>query len=77
MIRPSIVLAVVRRELLEIVRNRVLLTAVVLPPVLLVALPVIITSTSHPKPLAPEVVANLIAARPAWAGLRPDQLVAA
>ena len=77
MIRPSIVLAVVRRELLEIVRNRVLLAAVVLPPVLLVALPVIITSTSHPKPLAPEVVANLIAARPAWAGLRPDQLVAA
>jgi ABC-2 type transport system permease protein len=75
MIRPSIVSAVVRRELLEIVRNRTLLAAIVVPPVLLVALPVILTSFGGKTDLPPDVVRNVIASRPDWAGLSPQQVV--
>ena len=74
MIRPVIVFAVVRRELLEVVRNRALLLAVVLPPVLLVAVPVLVASFGSRDTLPPQLVANLIAAKPDWAGLSPRQV---
>jgi ABC-2 type transport system permease protein len=76
-IRPSIVAAVVRRELLEIVRNRVLLAAIVIPPVILVALPIIVASVGGKDNLPAEVAANLRAARPEWAGLSVKQLAIA
>ena len=74
MIRPAIVLAVVRRELLEIVRNRTLLAAILLPPVVLVAIPILITAFGARKSLPADLVANLVAARPEWAGLSPGQV---
>lgn len=77
MIRPSIVGAVVRRELLEIVRNRVLLSAIVIPPIILVALPIIVASVGGKDTLPAGVVANLRAARPEWAELSVKQLATA
>ncbi len=74
MIRPSIVAAVVRRELLEIVRNRTLLAAIVVPPVLLVALPILVTSFGTSTDLPPQVIQNIIASRPEWAALDPKQI---
>jgi ABC-type Na+ efflux pump permease subunit len=73
-IRPSIVFGVVRRELLEIVRNRTLLAVIVIPPVLVIALPIIFAASRESKGLPDQIVANLIAARPDWAGLTPRQL---
>ena len=75
MIRPSIVAAVVRRELLEIVRNRTLLAAIVIPPIILVALPIIVVAFGDKQSLPPEVVANLRAARPEWAAFTTRQLI--
>ncbi|HET9613761.1 MAG TPA: ABC transporter permease subunit [Candidatus Limnocylindrales bacterium] len=77
MIRPPIVAAVVRRELLEIVRNRTLVAAIVIPPIILVALPILIASTGGSDKLSPEIIANLRAARPEWADLSPHQLASA
>ena len=77
MIRPSIVGAVVRRELFEIVRNRTLLIAIVIPPVILVAVPIIAAAVGGGKDLPPQVIQNLIAARPDWAGFTPRQLASA
>jgi ABC-2 type transport system permease protein len=74
MIRPAIVLAVVRRELLEIVRNRALLAAIVLPPVLLIAAPVLITAFGARDSLPSDLAASLVASRPDWATLSPRQL---
>ena len=74
-IRPVIVFAVVRRELLEIVRNRALLGAIVIPPVLLVAFPILATAYGHKDPLPAEIVRNLVASRPAWSSFSPTQLV--
>jgi ABC-2 type transport system permease protein len=73
-IRPAIVFTVVRRELLEIARNRTLLAAIVLPPILLVAIPILVTALGARNSLPPDVVANLVAARPEWAGLSPRQV---
>ena len=75
MIRPAIVAAVVRRELLEIVRNRTLLAAIVIPPIILVALPVIVVSLGGKQSLPAEIVATLRAARPDWAGFTAEELV--
>jgi ABC-2 type transport system permease protein len=74
-IRPQIVAAVVRRELLEIVRNRTLLAAIVIPPIILVALPILVVSFGGKESLPSEVIANLKAARPEWADLSAKDLV--
>jgi len=73
-IRPSIVLAVVRRELLEISRNRALLAAIVIPPLFLVAVPVLATAFGPKQPLSPELVATVVANRPDWAGFSTKQV---
>lgn len=77
MIRPSIVAAIVRRELFEIIRNRTLLFAIVLPPIILIALPIIAAAVDTGKTLPPEVIGNLVAARPEWADFTPKQLASA
>jgi ABC-type Na+ efflux pump permease subunit len=76
-IRPSIVAAVVRRELLEVVRNRTLLAALVIPPAIIVALPIIFAYAGGTKNMPPQVVQNILAARPDWADLTPRQLASA
>ena len=77
MIRPSIVAAIVRREIFEIIRNRTLLLAIVLPPVILIALPIIAAAVDTGKHLSPQVIQNLVAARPEWADFTPKQLASA
>jgi ABC-2 type transport system permease protein len=74
-IRPPIVAAVVRRELLEIVRNRTLLAAIVIPPIILVALPILVVSLGGKQTLSAAIIANLRAARPEWTSLSAKELV--
>ena len=69
--------AVVRREWREIVRNRLLVFTILVPPAILVALPLIVTSSSHPQPLPPEIAAQVVASRPGWASMSPTELVQA
>jgi len=76
-IRPAIVFAVFRREMLEIVRNRTLLATIVLPPIIVVALPIIFAAFRGGKDLPPEVIQNLVLARPDWSDLSPTQLASA
>jgi ABC-2 type transport system permease protein len=75
--RASIVGAVIRREWRELVRNRLLVFTILVPPAILVALPVVVVHVSHPRPLPPDVAAAVIASRPNWAGMSPTDLVAA
>ena len=77
MMRASITGAVVRREWREIVRNRLLVFTILIPPAILVALPVVVTHFSHPEPLPPELAAAVVASRPSWASMNPSDLVAA
>ncbi len=77
--RLAMLATVVRREALEIVRNRLLVISIVLPPVLLVALPLVLGrfAGGTGKDLPPEYVAQILASRPEWASLAREQLIAA
>lgn len=77
--RVSIFRAVVAREMLEIVRNRLLLYSVFLPPVILTVLPLIILRTqldSAPR-MPQDVIDQLVAGHPEWAGLTAKEVAAA
>ena len=73
-LRAPIVAAVVRREMLEITRNRALIAAIVLPPVILTALPVLVTAFGGRHSLPAAVVAAVVANRPDWASFTPEQV---
>jgi ABC-2 type transport system permease protein len=75
-IHPRIVAAVVRREAREVLRNRVLLAAIAVPPVILTVLPLVI-GIAGGRTLPPDVVAQVVAARPDWAAMTPAQVSAA
>jgi ABC-2 type transport system permease protein len=77
--RLSIVATVVRREALEIVRNRLLVASIVIPPVLFVALPLALGTFTGDSARDPggQLVAQVVASRPDWASLARDQIIAA
>jgi ABC-2 type transport system permease protein len=78
--RWPIIATVIRREAMEIVRNRLLVFSIILPPVLLVAAPLLVGHFAGSKGgdnMPPEYIASLLASRPEWANLTREQLVAA
>ena len=77
--RPSIVAAVVRREFLEIVRNRLLLLTVVIPPVILTVLPVVLLAFAGQATgrVPPGAVEQIVASHPEWADMTGPQVIAA
>lgn len=78
-VRGAMVGAVVRREAREIIRNRLLVSSILLPPVLLTASPILLIALgSQAAPALPtDQMAQLIARHPAWAGLDARQVVMA
>jgi len=79
LVRTAMVGAVVRREVREIVRNRLLVSSIILPPVLLTAAPIILVALgSKAAPDLPaDQVAQLVARHPSWVGLDGRQVVMA
>jgi ABC-2 type transport system permease protein len=64
-------LAIVDKELREIVRNRLLLVSVVFPPLLFAVLPVGMMFAARVDPMSPSELATLMRAVPEIAGLDP------
>lgn len=77
MIRWPLVIAVLRREIREIVTNRWLLLGIVLPPVALVALPIALGAFAPSEPLSAEFRAQILAQRPEWSAFSDRELTAA
>lgn len=77
MIRTALVLAVLARELREIVLNRWLLLGIVVPPVLLVALPIAMGAFLPDESLPADLRAAILAQRPEWAGFSERELTGA
>ncbi len=76
--RPPIVAAVVVREWWELVRNRLLLFSVLLPPVILSAVPLISVKLAESAEGPPRIaVAQIVAGHPQWADMTPSQVVMA
>lgn len=75
--RAEILRAVVGRETEELLRNRLLVASIVIPPILLVAFPLIAGLFVQSEPLPPDFARQVIAQRPEWAGLDQSELTAA
>lgn len=79
MMRGSILGAIVGREFLEIVRNRLLLLSIILPPIILATLPIllfgILGTTASRVP--PNFVEMVLAGHPQWRDLAENQLITA
>ncbi len=76
-LRPDVTWTVIGRELRELARNRVLMAAVVIPPIIMAALPLLALRFGSDKALPPELIANIVASRPEWASFTPAELTAA
>jgi ABC-2 type transport system permease protein len=75
--RASIVSTILRRETTEIVRNRLLLSTILLPPILLTVAPILLASVVGERALPPELAAQVVEQRPEWASFTPSELAGA
>ncbi len=58
--RPSIVWTILRREWMEIVRSRLLLSTILVPPVLLTVAPIILAGAVGDRALPAELVTQIL-----------------
>jgi ABC-2 type transport system permease protein len=75
--RPSIVWTILRREWMEIVRSRLLLSTILVPPVLLTVAPIILAGAVGDRALPAELVTQILAQKPEWASFTPGELAGA
>ena len=75
--RIAWVVAVLEREIAELLRNRLLLLSILGPPLVIVVGPVNLGKVVAGRPLPAGLVAALLAGRPEWASLGPGNLAAA
>lgn len=78
-LRGAMIATVVRREAREIIRNRLLVFSITLPPVVLTAAPMVLVAlgASAAPALPADQVAQLVAHHPTWVGLDGRQVVMA
>ena len=75
--RWSIVSTILRREWSETVRNRLLMSTILIPPILLTVAPLGLASLVGSRTLPPEFVHQILAQRPEWSSFTPDELAGA
>jgi ABC-2 type transport system permease protein len=77
--RRDIVRAVVGREFAELLRNRVLLATILIPPVILTIAPLVLGSVVQggDRPFPDTLVAQILAQRPEWAGFTTREIATA
>ena len=75
--RPRIVWTVLRREWTETLRNRLLVSTIVVPPVVLTIAPIVLGALVGERALPPELAAQVIAQRPEWAAFTAGELAGA
>ena len=75
--RRRIVWTVLRREWIETLRNRLLVSTIVIPPVVLTIAPIILGGLVNERALPPELTEQILAQRPEWASFTPGELAGA
>ena len=75
--RRSIVWTVLQREWFETVRNRLLMSTILIPPILLTVAPILLSAAVGASQLPPELEQQVLAQRPEWAGFTPGELAGA
>ena len=75
--RPAIVWTVLRREWYETIRNRLLMSTIILPPILLTVAPIVLASAVGAEQLPPELAQQILQQRPEWSTFTPGELAGA
>ncbi len=75
--RASIVWTILRREWMEIVRSRLLLSTILVPPVLLTVAPIALAGAVGDRALPAELVTQVLSQKPEWASFTPGELAGA
>ena len=75
--RRAIVWTILRREWIEILGNRLLLSTILLPPVFLTVAPILLAGLVGERELPPELAAQVLAQKPEWASFTAGELAGA
>jgi ABC-2 type transport system permease protein len=75
--RPSIIWTVLRREWIETLRNRLLVSTIVIPPVLLTVAPLALAGLVGERALPPDLAEQLLRQRPDWSSFTTGELAGA
>lgn len=75
--RTATVWTVLQREWYETVRNRLLMSTILLPPILLTVAPILLGAVVGSSELPPELEQQILAQRPEWASFTPGELAGA
>ena len=75
--RWSILWTILRREWLETLRNRLLVSTILVPPFVLTVAPIILAGAVGGEELPPELARQVIAQRPEWATFTSGELAGA
>jgi ABC-2 type transport system permease protein len=75
--RAGIVWTILRREWIETLRNRLLLSTIIIPPMILTVAPIVLAGAIGQRALPPELAAQILAQKPEWAEFSPGELAGA
>jgi ABC-2 type transport system permease protein len=75
--RARTVATILRREWSETVRNRLLMSTILLPPIFLTIAPLALAGVVGDRALPPELATQVLAQRPEWAGFSEAELAGA
>jgi ABC-2 type transport system permease protein len=75
--RAAIVWTILRREWMETLRNRLLLSTILIPPVLLTVAPIILAGAVGERALPADLARQILSQKPEWASFTPSELAGA
>ncbi len=75
--RARIVTTILRREWSETIRNRLLMSTILIPPVILTIAPLALAGVVGNRALPPELATQVLAQRPEWASFTEAELAGA
>ena len=75
--RAGVVVTVLRREWAETVRNRLLMSTILIPPMILTIAPLVLAGVVGDRALPPQLASQVIAQRPEWAAFSASELAGA
>lgn len=75
--RAAIVWTILRREWIETIHNRLLVSTILVPPMVLTVAPILLAAAVGERSLPPELAAQIALQRPEWASFTPGELAGA
>jgi len=75
--RRAIVWTILRREWMETLRNRLLLSTILIPPVLLTVAPIVLAGAVGERALPADLAKQILTQKPEWASFTPSELAGA